>query len=309
MMTMMCGRVMVRFFLALILVVLMPTTVLAQPSWGDWLSARFAEFSDTVYAGGIHVTGAIDAHNKFWQSLGFPSEADYFTWAGTVGAESLARVTLQQRGARLVIIPAPLPDPGTAISFAPLVLGAGPVVVLGDSISAYPNVGADRPYAHYLAPIVRTSQVVNLAVGGSTTYEMLQRWPLVLAASPSAVIVQGGTNDITWDVPLAQTVANLTELAQLARGANIPFVLIGGFAANRGSAVEQAKVLPMRAAIRLMAETERLRFYVDVLSQLEDRAVAGQGSLAPWLSQDGIHLNDEGQQIVARRIRQAVFGE
>lgn len=89
-----------------------------------------------------------------------------------------------------------------------LLLGVGilpipalPLVVIGDSISQ--GYGATTGYVQRLGV---PSTVI--AQGGATTGMMLAKLPQVTALHPETVIVELGTNDIRWSVPIATFTGN-----------------------------------------------------------------------------------------------------
>ncbi len=115
-----------------------------------------------------------------------------------------------------------------AYASAPL----GPVLVLGDSLSAAHNMPIRAGWVSLLATRLGDADcpeaVVNASISGETTAGGLTRLPGLLDAhQPSIVILELGGNDGLQGKPTRQTRANLTEMIQLSRDAGAKVLLAG----------------------------------------------------------------------------------
>jgi acyl-CoA thioesterase-1 len=109
---------------------------------------------------------------------------------------------------------------------------SGPVLVLGDSLSAEYGLPRGSGWVALLQsrldrerPGVR---VVNASVSGDTTSGGRSRLPPLLAQHrPSVVVIELGGNDALRGLPLAMTEDNLTAMTRAARDAGARVVLAG----------------------------------------------------------------------------------
>lgn len=111
---------------------------------------------------------------------------------------------------------------------------SGPILVLGDSLSAAHNIPLEsgwvalldkrlqEPGSHY------RHAVVNASISGETTAGGLARLPALLAAHhPGLVVIELGSNDGLRGLPLAQVRANVKQLIEDSRAAGASVVLVG----------------------------------------------------------------------------------
>ena len=109
---------------------------------------------------------------------------------------------------------------------------AGPVLVLGDSLSAEYGLPRGTGWVALLQarldrerPGVR---VVNASVSGDTTSGGRSRLaPLLAQHRPSVVVIELGGNDALRGLPLSMTEDNLTAMTRAAQGAGARVVLAG----------------------------------------------------------------------------------
>ncbi len=110
--------------------------------------------------------------------------------------------------------------------------GTGPVLVLGDSLSAAYNLRSEDGWVSLLqkrlqqAPSPRN--VVNASISGETTAGGLARLPKLLAEQkPALVVVELGANDALRGLPLSAPRANLERIITLSRQAGADVLLLG----------------------------------------------------------------------------------
>lgn len=169
-------------------------------------------------------------------------------------------------------------------------LAAGPVLVLGDSLSAAHNLPAEAGWVALLERRLAQRRrgpatVVNASISGETTAGALTRLPGLLAAHrPAVVVIALGGNDALRGLAPAQLRANLDRMMTLSQAAGAAVLLVGiDVPPNYGPAYRK-----------------RLR---DTYAELAHRHEAGllpfllEGvALAPGMMQaDGLHPTAEAQ--------------
>jgi len=109
----------------------------------------------------------------------------------------------------------------------------GPVLVLGDSLSAEHNIPAGSGWVSLLqrrlvAQAAAAPEVVNASISGETTAGALVRLPALLEKyRPSVLVIELGGNDALRGLSPAQLRANLEKMVVLADGAGAKVVLLG----------------------------------------------------------------------------------
>lgn len=177
------------------------------------------------------------------------------------------------------------------------------VVFMGDSITD----GWDDPQYGGFFP---GKPYVNRGISGQTTPQMLIRFrPDVIALQPEVVVILAGTNDIagnTGPMTLGQIEDNLASMAELARTHRIRVVLASvmpvsdyektadGQPRNQTTRRPPEKIKALNEWIRTYASVNKLT-YLDYYSATVD----DKGFLKDELSNDGLHPNDKGYQVMA----------
>lgn len=179
------------------------------------------------------------------------------------------------------------------------------VVFFGDSItegwaSAQPAFFMGRPF-------------LSRGISGQTTKQMVVRFEQdVIALRPRAVVILAGTNDIagnTGPYREEETFANLRSMVELALANGIRPVLASVLPAReypwRPGREPAPKIAALNARLRDYAQRREI-VYLDFYS---DMAGPG-GGLKPELSQDGVHPNQAGYEVMrplAERALQAAL--
>ncbi|MCM3901206.1 MAG: SGNH/GDSL hydrolase family protein [Pyrinomonadaceae bacterium] len=177
------------------------------------------------------------------------------------------------------------------------------VVFMGDSITD----GWDDPQYGGFFP---GKPYVNRGIGGQTTPQMLIRFRSdVIALKPEVVVILAGTNDIagnTGPMTLEQIEDNLTSMAELARVHRIRVVLASvmpvsdyektadGQPRNQTTRRPPEKIKALNEWIKRYAAANKLT-YLDYFSAMVD----DKGFFKDELSNDGLHPNDKGYQVMA----------
>lgn len=167
---------------------------------------------------------------------------------------------------------------------------AGPLLVLGDSLSAAHNIPQQAGWVALLEHRLNqrgapAPKVINASISGETTAGALARLPALLAQyRPSLVLVELGGNDGLRGLPPAELAANLDAIIRASRDADAKVLLLGiDLPPNYGRAYRDR----FRAVYSDLAKKHR----VPLLPFLLD-GVALQPGL---MQEDGIHPTAEGQ--------------
>ncbi len=158
---------------------------------------------------------------------------------------------------------------------------------------------------------------VNRGISGQTTPQMLVRFrPDVLALKPAAVVILAGTNDIagnTGPMTLEAIEGNLASMAELARAHGVRVVLasvlpVSDYDKNReGKPVVRTAQRPPEQ-IRALNEwiknyaSENKLVYLDYYAATVD----DKGFLKDELSDDGLHPNAKGYEVMAPLVEKAL---
>ena len=177
------------------------------------------------------------------------------------------------------------------------------VVFMGDSITDAwddPKYGGFFPGKPY----------VDRGISGQTTPQMLIRFRAdVIALQPKVVLILAGTNDIagnTGPMTLDAIEDNLTAMAELARAHNIRVVLSSLLPISDYEKTKEGKPIirsTQRPPEQIKALNDWMRkyaadtgsTYLDYFSAMID----DKGFLREELSEDGLHPNQKGYDIMA----------
>lgn len=167
---------------------------------------------------------------------------------------------------------------------------AGPLLVLGDSLSAAHNIPQQAGWVALLEHRLNqrgapAPKVINASISGETTAGAMARLPALLAQyRPSLVLVELGGNDGLRGLPPAELAANLDAIIRTSRDAGARVLLLGiDLPPNYGRAYRDR----FRAVYSDLAKKHR----VPLLPFLLD-GVALQPGL---MQEDGVHPTAEGQ--------------
>ena len=186
----------------------------------------------------------------------------------------------------------------------------GPIVALGDSLTAdtreAPATGGiayESWYVRALAAEPRLTNAYNAGIPGSTTPDMLARFPRdVTAWSPRVVVILGGTNDLAAGRTTEQVLDTLEQLAELARDLGATPVL--GTVPPRSDADLAERVEDLNGAIRAAGEDSGTTV-IDFFSVLTD----GGDGWKPGFTADGVHPSAAAADAMAGLAVQTLLGE
>lgn len=171
------------------------------------------------------------------------------------------------------------------------------VVFMGDSITdGWPLAEAfpGKPY-------------VNRGISGQTTAQMLVRmYPDVLALQPAAMVLLAGTNDIAANngpQTLGMIRQNLMAMVELAQVHHIKVILcaVMPISGKQSEHRPPADILRLNAWLKEYAAKTRSA-YVDYHAAVVD----AQGELRNGYSDDGLHPNARGYQLMKASLSTAL---
>lgn len=184
------------------------------------------------------------------------------------------------------------------------------VVFLGDSITDSwddPRYGGFFPGKPY----------VDRGISGQTTPQMLVRFRAdVIALKPRLVVILAGTNDLagnTGPTTLEAIEDNLTSMFDLAHANGIRVVFASVLPisdyehSSNGQPIVRSKQRPPEQIIALNAWMKKYAamhggIYLDYFSAMAD----DKGFLKEELSEDGLHPNQKGYEVMAPLAEQAI---
>lgn len=112
-------------------------------------------------------------------------------------------------------------------------LAAGPILVVGDSLSAAHNIAQDQGWVALLQDRLNqraapAPEVINASISGETSAGALARLPgLLRTHRPSLVLIELGGNDGLRGLPVNEFAANLDTMIRISRDAGAKVLLIG----------------------------------------------------------------------------------
>lgn len=175
------------------------------------------------------------------------------------------------------------------------------VVFFGDSITNFWNLATSFPGRPY----------INRGISGQTTPQLLIRFRSdVIALKPRVVVILAGTNDLagnTGPTTLDQIEANYASMAELAKAHQIRVVFASVLPIHDYSATKNSIGRP---PTKIEALNQWLKgyctasdcIYLDYYSAMLDT----NGMLRADLSDDGLHPNAKGYQMMAPLVAAAI---
>ena len=196
------------------------------------------------------------------------------------------------------------------------------IVVIGSSTAAGYGVSEKDSawvwrYRMHLSGIHSSWNVVNLGVGGYSTYQLQPtwyRWPSgrprpdtlrnitrALAMRPSAVIINLPSNDAASNFSIVEQSENYERIAEEAARAGVP-LWVSTTQPRDLAETKRQNLITMRDWIRGRFADRTLDFWTGLAGD--------DGSLLELFnSGDGIHLNEEGHALLFSRVRDAAIPE
>ena len=175
------------------------------------------------------------------------------------------------------------------------------IVFMGDSITEfwstiYPDFFVNKPY-------------INRGISGQTTPQMLIRFRAdVVALHPTAVIILAGINDIAGNTGFSSIEMirdNIFSMVEIAKANQIKVIICSILpAADFSWKPNQEPIEKIKDLNKILINyaTENDLIYVDYYSSMMD----DKGGLKIEYSNDGVHPNNAGYQIMAPLVEKAI---
>jgi lysophospholipase L1-like esterase len=196
------------------------------------------------------------------------------------------------------------------------------IVVLGSSTAA--GTGPSKPdsawvnrYRNYLQSMDTTVQVINLAVGGYTTYDIMPTGYVppagrptpktnnnitkALTYKPDAIIINLPSNDATNNYTISEQLANYDTVLARASQQNVP-VWITTTQPRNLSQTQRKNLMDMRDSTFARFGDQAIDFWTEIANL--------DGTInSKYNSGDGVHINDAGHRIFFERVVDAGIWE
>jgi len=190
------------------------------------------------------------------------------------------------------------------------------IVVLGSSTAAGsgPTNTANawvNQFRSYVQSINASSEVVNLAVGGYTTYHVMpstytpptdrpspdpqHNITKALSYYPDAIIINLPTNDASSGYTVTEQLSNYTQVLTLAAAQKVP-VYVSTTQPRYLSADLRQNLIAVRDSTFKKLGKYAIDFWTDI--------AAADGTINPLYDMgDGVHLNDAAHTVLANRVK------
>lgn len=203
----------------------------------------------------------------------------------------------------------------TGVGAAPFLISNKVIVIMGSSTAAGRGPAAldsawawrYRRYVHTHYP---TFIVVNLAMGGYSTYECMPTGFVppagkaaphtnanitrALSYNPSAIVINLPTNDAYWNYSLTETLNNLGTITAAAKGKNIP-VWVTTSQGRKLNQSGQELLIATKDSILSIYKEHAIDFWSGI--------AGSDGTILPQYDQgDKTHLNSDAHKILCERV-------
>ena len=176
------------------------------------------------------------------------------------------------------------------------------IVFMGDSIT--------EGWSNFYPELFRRNNFINRGISGQTTPQMLIRFkPDVVDLSPLAVVINGGTNDIagnTGPSTIKMIADNIFSMAEIGLKNNITVFLssvlpVYEYTWNLSIENPSKIILKLNEKINGYAKNNNIA-YIDYYSSMVD----DKGGLKKEFSDDGVHPNKDGYNIMSKIVSSAI---
>lgn len=193
------------------------------------------------------------------------------------------------------------------------------ILILGSSTAA--GTGPSNPdsawvnrFRKYVVGLDSAYRVINLAVGGYSTYQVMptgfippvnRPYPSVnnnityaLTYNPVAVLINLPSNDAASNYPISEQIANYDTLVKILNGNQIPFWMSTTQPRNFSNQSQLNLLFAMRDSTYSRYGMHAVDFWTDIAQS--------NGWINPiYNSGDGIHLNNSAHRVLFERMRDA----
>ena len=178
------------------------------------------------------------------------------------------------------------------------------IVCMGDSLTEGYGIRQGCSWPSILNHIL-PHEFINSGISGDTTAGMLARFhEMVITHKPEYVIIMGGTNDISFNVPDNQIIGNIVAMTRLARHHNIQSIigLLPPFFIPKEYEDDSLFVeLPVLYK-RLIEYQDTLHKFILVDEQ--PNIDFSKNMLPNFYLFDGLHPNEKGHEVMAENAKE-----
>ena len=263
--------------------------------------------------------GDIPAHT--WTQIVVPLKP-FFDHPGQAKLSQMKTLFLSQNGAdgeeHLLYIDEVRLTGGKTFTDKQVVVVIGSSTAEGTGASPADSAWVNR-YRSYLQKYSSDFEVINLAIGGFTSYRVMPTattlpsnrtdYPrennnitFALAFHPKAIIVNLPTNDAANYYTISEQVANFDTLAAYAGRYQIPVWFSTTQPRNFSDAGQRANLVTMRDSIISRYSNRQWTRVIDFWTGLAD---ANGNIVSTYNSGDGVHLNNKGHRLLYERVVEA----
>ena len=173
---------------------------------------------------------------------------------------------------------------------------ASTILFLGDSLTEGLGVSQEDAFPNLVETLIQTDlnksvTVINGGVSGSTTSDGLARLKWYLKKKPYLIFLALGTNDGLRGLDLTQSQKNLEEIIKYAQKANAKVLLAGMLIPPNYGPEYSEHFKKMYEELQVKYKLKSMTFLLD--------GVAGKKELN---QRDGIHPNEEGHKVIAKKV-------
>ena len=196
------------------------------------------------------------------------------------------------------------------------------IICFGDSLTAgfqSPTrenpMGTETPYGRFLQDYLGEAALVRSSgVCGELTGDMAKRLRRdVLDYKPGYVPILGGTNDLGWNAPPEDILANLVKMyEQILEGGGVPIpvtvpsIRVEGYEDSPEGREWVAGHLAGRNRLNVLIRSYATSAHLSCVDLFSATADPNSGQLAGVYSNDGLHLTTAGYQLFAERVAQVL---
>jgi acyl-CoA thioesterase-1 len=175
----------------------------------------------------------------------------------------------------------------------------GPILVLGDSLSAEYGLKRGTGWVALMEQRLRQNGnptvVVNASISGDTTSGGLSRLPALLATHlPQLVVVELGGNDALRGLPIGTTRDNLLAIVKAAQAQSAKVLLLGMQMPPNYGAQYAAQFAAMYADVAKSKHTALVPFFL--------KGVADVAQSEQWFQSDRIHPLEAAHPILLANV-------
>lgn len=187
------------------------------------------------------------------------------------------------------------------IALTPPSIGENRIVFFGDSITEFWDLDLNFPNKKY----------INRGISAQTTTQMLVRFrPDVLSLQPRVVVILAGINDIagnTGAMTFDMIEGNYISFCELARMNHIKVIFASVLPINDCSPLSQSE---LQANLKICVLNRWLKDYCHehqhIYLDYHSHMINSLGMLRRELSNDGLHPNARGYEVMAELVKDAI---